>query len=185
MNPIAILAAAAFAIVGQPAPDLTVKDTKGAEVKLADFKGKTVVLEWTNFGCPFVKKHYDGGNMQKLQETYAGKDVVWLTVASGKSGAAATLAGDAAKAGNKAAHILVDADGKLGKAFGAKVTPHLFIVNKDGKVVYDGAIDDKKSTDKADIATATPTLANALDAVLDGKEPEKATTEPYGCGVKY
>lgn len=190
MNPIAIITAAVMAIVGQPAPDISVKDVKGKEVSLASFKGKTVVLEWTNFGCPFVRKHYDSGNMQKLQETYTGKDVIWLTVSSSAKGTSSYVAPDALAAAaekekTEASHVLVDDDGKLGKAFGAKVTPHMFIINKAGMVVYDGAIDSKKTTDTADVKTATPLFENALKATIEGKEVEMSKNEPYGCGVKY
>mgnify|MGYP002363739697 FL=1 len=182
--------ALAIAAVGQTAPDFTVKNTKGETVSLADLKGKVVVLEWTNHDCPFVKKHYQSGNIPKLQETYAAKGVVWLTVSSaaeGKQGymEPAKLAERTAKEGNKAAHILVDSDGKVGKAYGAKVTPHLFIISKDGKIAYDGAIDSKATTKAEDIETADKLFANALDAVLAGKEVVNPKNQPYGCGVKY
>lgn len=187
---IAAIAAAALAVIGQPAPDFTAKNVKGESVSLADYKGKVVVLEWANFDCPFVKKHYASGNLPKLQETYTSKGVVWLTVnsaAEGKGGylEPAKMAERATKEGNKATHFLMDTDGKVGKAYGAKVTPHLFIIGKDGKLVYDGAIDSKATTDQADIATADKLFANALDAVLADKPVTNAKNQPYGCGVKY
>jgi glutathione peroxidase-family protein len=176
--------------IGKPAPDFTAKNVKEESVSLADLKGKTVVLEWVNFGCPFVKKHYAGGNFQELQKTYTAKGVVWLTInsaAEGKQGymEPAKMAEEAAKQGNKASHFIMDTDGKVGKAYDAKVTPHMFIISPDGKLAYDGAIDSKPTTEATDIATAEKLFANALDAVLAGKEVSNAKNKPYGCGVKY
>jgi hypothetical protein len=176
--------------VGKAAPEFSVQDTSGKAVSLADQKGKVVVLEWVNFGCPFVKKHYGSGNMQKLQEAYTGKGVVWLTVHSAnKDGSAyvepSKLAETAKDNGNKATAILVDGDGKLGKAYDAKVTPHMFIIDKDSKLVYNGAIDSLATTEQSDIAKADKLFANALDNVLAGKPVENAKNQPYGCGVKY
>lgn len=184
------LIAAVLLAIGQPAPDFTAKNVKGESVSLADLKGKTVVLEWVNFGCPFVKKHYAGGNFQELQKTYTAKGVVWLTInsaAEGKQGhmESAKMAEEAAKQGNKASHFIMDTDGKVGKAYDAKVTPHMFIIGPDGKLAYDGAIDSKATTEAADIAGAEKLFANALDAVLAGKEVSNAKNKPYGCGVKY
>lgn len=185
--------AGAFALVtshaaeiGKPAPDFSVKNTAGETVDLASVKGKVVVLEWVNYQCPFVKKHYESGNMPKLQETYTAKDVVWLTVSSaaeGKQGYydATKMAEVAKEQKNKATHTLMDTDGKMGKAYDAKVTPHMFIINKDGVLVYNGAID----SDSKDPATADKLFANALDAVLAGTPVENAKNKPYGCGVKY
>jgi len=176
--------------IGKPAPDFTVKNVKGESVSLADFKDKVVVLEWVNFDCPFVKKHYAGGNMPALQEKYAAEGVVWLTVnssAEGKQGyhEPSKMAEVAAKQGNKATHFLMDTDGKMGKAYDAKVTPHMYIIHKDGKLVYNGAIDSKSTTKAEDVATADKWFADALDAVLAGKEVANAKNKPYGCGVKY
>jgi peroxiredoxin len=176
--------------INQPAPAFTAKNVKGEAVSLADFKGKTVVLEWVNFGCPFVKKHYSGGNLPELQKTYTAKGVIWLTInssAEGKQGymEPAKMAEEASKQGNKASHFIMDTDGKIGKAYDAKVTPHMFIISPDGKLAYNGAIDSKASTDAADVATADKLFANALDAVLAGKEAPNAKNKPYGCGVKY
>jgi len=176
--------------VGKPAPAFSGKNLKGETVSLADQKGKVVVLEWVNFDCPFVKKHYTSGNIPKLQQEYAAKDVVWISInssAPGKQGNynAADMTARATKDGNKATQFLLDPEGTIGKAYDAKTTPHLFIINKDGVLVYNGAIDSKKSTDAADIAGADKLFVNALDAVLAGKEVANAKNEPYGCGVKY
>ncbi len=176
--------------IGKPAPVFTAKTIQGETVRLADFQGKVVVLEWANFECPFVKKHYASGNLPKLQETYTGKGVVWLTVNSsavGKQGylEPAGMVERAAKEGNKASHFLADADGVVGKAYGAKVTPHLFIIGKDGRLLYDGAIDSKATTEAADIGTAEKWFADALDAVLADKPVARPKNPPYGCGVKY
>ena len=176
--------------VGEAAPQFKAKDAKGASVSLAEQRGKVVVLEWVNFDCPFVKKHYTSGNMQKLQADAAAKGVVWLAVHSAGEGGPAyvepsKLGELASSKGVKAAHILVDGDGKIGKAYDAKVTPHLYIIDKEGKLVYNGAIDSKDSIEAADVDTADKLFANALTAVLDGKEVANAKNKPYGCGVKY
>lgn len=162
----------------------TLKDLAGKEHSLADFAGKTVVLEWTNYGCPYVKKHYESKNMQKLQETYTGKDVVWLSVVSGKTVEGFSQA-DADAAGTKATAVLLDPTGETGKAYDAKTTPHLIVIDKEGHIAYDGAIDSKSSTDAADIASSDNYLSAALDAVLAGEKVAKAKTKPYGCSVKY
>lgn len=177
--------------IGKPAPDINVKDAKGEAVSLAALKGKVVVLEWNNFACPFVKKHYDSKNMQGLQEKYTGKGVVWLTInSSNPSNTAAYLSSaDFIKAadaqGSKASHLIVDAKGEIGKAYAAKTTPHMIVIDQAGNLAYDGAIDSKKSTDAADIASSENYVSAALDAVLENKPVAKSKTEPYGCGVKY
>lgn len=175
---------------GDAAPAFTVKNVKGEEVTLAKQKGKVVVLEWVNYECPFVKKHYGSGNLPKLQEKYTGKDVVWITVASGAEGEqgylpAKELAARSEKEGNKASQIVLDTDGAVGKAYGAKTTPQLVVIDKEGKVTYNGAIDSKATTEAADIASADSYISAALDSVLAGKTVDKAKTQPYGCGVKY
>ncbi len=192
---IGIIAAAAFAAPllaaepGQPAPDFAVKDCCGENVKLADFEGKVVVLEWYNRDCPFVKKHYGSKNMQKLQEKYTAQGVVWLQVvssAAGKQGSFANMEEamkDMETQGSKATKLLLDPDGKMGQAYGAKVTPHMFIVGKDGKIAYAGAIDDDNAI-KFNPA-AKNYVAAALDEILAGKPVATASTQPYGCGVKY
>lgn len=175
---------------GKPAPEFAAKTVKAENVSLADLKGRTVVLEWVNFDCPFVKKHYGSGNLPKMQESYTSKGVVWITInssAPGKQGhlEPAKFAERATKEGNKATHLVADPEGLIGKAYGAKVTPHLFVIKPDGTLAYNGAIDSKASTQPSDIIDATPLLANALDAVLAGKEVTNANNQPYGCGVKY
>lgn len=187
----ALTIASSFASeVGKPAPAFTAKNVKGEQISLSDYKDKIVVLEWVNFDCPFVKKHYSGKNMQKLQADYTAKEVVWLTVnssAEGKQGylEASKLAEKTTAEGSKASQIIVDADGTVGKAYDAKVTPHMMIIAKDGTLAYSGAIDSTPSTNAADIEASDKLFANALDAVIAGKEVANAKNKPYGCGVKY
>ena len=180
----------AAAIVGKPAPALQLKDADGQTVKLSDYKGKVVVLEWTNFGCPFVGKHYGSGNMQALQKKYTEEGVVWLSICSSAQGKQGFMNAPEAKAavvekGAAPSHFLLDPTGAVGHKYGAKTTPHMFIVNGKGVVVYNGAIDDKPSTDKADIETAKNYVSAALDATIAGKPIAVASTQSYGCSVKY
>ncbi len=176
--------------INQPAPAFTLKDSDGKEHSLSDFQGKVVVLEWLNHGCPFVVKHYESGNMQKLQKEYTGKDVVWLSVVSSAPGKQGHMSPEdtnktKAEKGSAATAILIDEDGTVGKLYNAQVTPEMFIINSDGVLVYAGAIDDKKSTDTADIAGAKNYVAQALDEVLAGKPVSETTSKAYGCSVKY
>lgn len=176
--------------VGQPAPAFTLTDTQGKSHNLADFKGKTVVLEWINHECPFVVKHYSGGAMQALQKDATGKGVVWLSVCSsapGKQGHMSPEAWNKATADKGAAPtaVLLDEDGKVGKAYQAKTTPHMFVINPEGVLVYAGAIDSIKSTKAEDVPKATNHVKAALDEVLAGKPVTTASTEAYGCSVKY
>ena len=178
------------AVVGKPAPEFTLKDGSGQSHALSSLRGKYVVLEWVNFGCPFVNKHYGSGNMQKLQKAYTGKGVVWLSVNSsgqGKQGyyPAAELAGVLKDKGAAATAYLLDTDGKVGHLYGARTTPHMFVIDPKGTLVYAGGIDDKPSTDQADIAGATNYVAAALDQSLAGQKVATAVTKPYGCSVKY
>jgi peroxiredoxin len=180
----------ADAEIGQPAPAFTLKDTTGKMLSLKDFKGKVVVLEWLNFDCPFVKKHYGSGNMQKLQAAETANGAVWLSIASsakGKEGYydAKGLTERNTKHQGKQTAILFDTDGKTGKAYGAKTTPHLYVIDKDGKLAYRGAIDDKPSTDQEDIATSKNYVTAALEDLRAGRKVANADTKPYGCGVKY
>ncbi len=182
-------AALAAATVGQPAPDFTATDLSGKPVSLADFKGKTVVLEWHNFGCPFVQKHYRSGNMQALQKKYGG-DVVWLAVNSTNSGhqdyqAPAQLSKALAEFGAAPTRFVMDEPGKVGLAYGAKVTPHMYIIDPSGKVAYNGAIDDKRSTDPADVKTSKNFVVAALEEMKAGKPVSNASNAPYGCTIKY
>lgn len=184
------LATLAHAEVGQPAPDFTLPSCEGKTVSLSDFKGKTVVLEWTNPGCPFVKKHYDSGNMQKLQKAAADKGVVWLTICSsapGKQGhmTAAEAMSNCSANGIASAAYLLDADGKVGKLYGAKRTPEMYVINKDGILVYHGAIDDNKSPDPSTIPGAKNYVSLTLDEVLAGKPVSTPKTEAYGCSIKF
>ncbi len=189
---LAFAASAAFATatVGQPAPAFTVTDTSGKAVSLADFKGKHVVLEWVNPGCPFVMKHYSSANMQGTQKEATAKGVVWLAVSSTAPDASDyKKPADLAKwmQGQKAAATatLMDDDGKVGKAYGARTTPHMYIVDPAGKLVYAGGIDDKPSTNVADIPSSKNYVKAALAETLAGKPVTQASTRPYGCSVKY
>jgi peroxiredoxin len=185
-----ISAAQAAAIVGKKAPGIELKDSNGKVVKLDQFKGKFVVLEWVNFQCPFVGKQYGSGNMQKLQKAYTEKGVVWLSICSSAQGKQGHVTGEEANtliAEKEAApsRFLLDPKGTVGKLYGAKTTPHMFVIDPKGTVLYNGAIDDKPSTDKADVPTAKNYIAAALDAAMSGKPVETAVTQPYGCSVKY
>ncbi len=175
---------------GSKAPAFTLTDTNGKSHSLSDFKGKTVVLEWTNHGCPFVKKHYNTNNMQTLQKTYTEKGIVWLSIASSAKGKEGYMTADEwnkkiADSVSMPTAVLLDADGKVGKKFGAKTTPHMFIIDGEGKLVYQGAIDDKASYDKDDVPGAKNFVKAALDEILAGKPVSMGTTESYGCSVKY
>jgi peroxiredoxin len=175
---------------GRPAPDFTVNDTTGKPVSLGSFKGKTVVLEWTNHDCPYVRKHYGTGTMQQLQRDASADGAVWLTVISsarGQQGHVEALEADTLTTERKAAPsaVLLDADGKVGRLFGATTTPHMFVVDKAGTLAYMGAIDDKPSTSPETIKTARPYVREALAALRDGKTVATASTRPYGCSVKY
>lgn len=175
--------------VGTAAPDFTVVDTKGNSHSLKDFAGKNVVLEWTNHDCPFVVKHYSG-NMQALQSDLTGQDVVWLTVISsapGKQGHVSPAKADELTASRNAVPtaVVFDESGAAGKAYDAKTTPHMYVIDKAGVLQYMGGIDSIPSTKVDDIGKATPFFANAAKAVLADKTPEPAVSKPYGCSIKY
>ena len=189
MAPFAPLALAA-ATVGQPAPAFTATDVTGKPVSLADFKGRHVVLDWVNPGCPYVQKHYGAANMQGTQKAATDQGVVWLAVSTTARDhvdykAPADLA--AWMKSNKAAATatLMDPDGIVGRAYGARTTPHLYIVNPAGLLVYAGAIDSKATANPADIAGATNHVKQALAESLSGKPVSVSSTRPYGCSVKY
>lgn len=180
----------ATALVGKAAPDFSLKDTAGKAWNLKDYKGKVVVLEWFNHGCPFVKKHYDSGNMQKLQKEYKGKGVVWVSVnssAPGKQGYAEGAAHAALFKEKKAVPsvVLIDSDGTVGHLYGAKTTPDMYVIDKSGKLVYSGAIDSKNTFDASDIPSSENYVKKALDELLGGKAVSTTNTKPYGCSVKY
>lgn len=175
--------------IGKPAPAFTVTDANGQARSLSDFAGKTVVLEWHNPECPFVKKHYQG-NMQGQQKAATGQDVVWLTINSGKAGKQGHMDGaDAnaylAKSNAAPTAYLLDTDSATGVAYGAKTTPHMYIVNPDGVLIYKGAIDDKPTTNKETIPGARNHVLAALEESMAGKPVTTASTTPYGCSVKY
>jgi peroxiredoxin len=176
--------------VGDTAPDFEISDTNGKVQKLSDYKGKLVVLEWFNHECPFVKKHYNSNNMQSLQKKYTDQGVVWLSInssAEGKQGslnpAEANLLTEQKKAAPTA--VLLDKEGKIGKSYGASTTPDMIVIDKAGKVAYKGAIDDNPSPKPADVNDAKNYVAQALDELTAGKVVSEASTDPYGCGVKY
>jgi peroxiredoxin len=176
--------------VGQPAPDFKVRDTNGKEQSLSAYKGKFVVLEWTNPGCPFVQKHYETANMPATQKAAEAKGVVWLTVSSTAKDAgdykdAADLSAWLKEKGATPTAVLMDDDGKIGHAYGARTTPHMFVIDPQGKLVYAGAIDSKATARKDDVKTATNYVKMALDESMAGKAVSKATSEPYGCSIKY
>jgi peroxiredoxin len=176
--------------VGQAVPDFTLTDVNGKAVKLSDFKGKHVVLEWTNPSCPFVVKHYGSKNMPTLQNDYTGKGVVWLAINSTSKSHPEYLEGPALNKrmgewNHKPSSLLMDADGKVGKAYGAKTTPHMYIVDPKGSLIYAGGIDDKRSANPADIPSSKNFVKAALDEALAGKPVSVASSQPYGCSVKY
>ncbi|PSR03668.1 MAG: thioredoxin family protein [Bacteroidetes bacterium SW_8_64_56] len=176
--------------IGEPAPDFTLEAADGETHSLSDFEGKYVVLEWLNFECPFVGKHYGSGNMQALQEKYTDEGVVWLSIVSsapGKQGyypPKEMIEQKKRHNGNMTA-ILMDPDGEIGKTYGATVTPHMYVINPDGELVYRGGIDDKPTTDEADIEGATNYVDRALTAVMNGEEVSPKQAKPYGCTIKY
>lgn len=179
----------ADAKIGSPAPDFSLFSAAGKEVKLSDYNDKVVVLEWTNPGCPFVKKFYDSGEMQKLQGAAVQKGVVWLSINSSAEGKEGNL--DAKEASefvsakkSQATAYLLDTAGTAGHLYGAKTTPHMFVIDK-GTLVYAGAIDDKPTPNPADIRAANNYVTAAIEATLAGQKPKVASTQAYGCNVKY
>lgn len=179
-----------IAAVGQPAPAFSARDTAGRPVSLADFKGKTVVLEWVNPGCPYVQKHYRSANMQGTQREAASKGVVWLAINSTAKDhsdyLAPTALGEWMKGQQAAASAtLMDSEGTVGRAYGARTTPHMYVIDTKGTLVYAGAIDNKPTANTADIAGATNHVKVALAESLAGKPVSVAQTRAYGCSVKY
>lgn len=180
----------AAANVDAPAPAFTATTADGKTVSLADYKGKTVVLEWTNHDCPYVKKHYGSGNMQSQQKSAASQGVVWLQVISSAPGQQGHVDGATAlklntDRGAVPTATLLDPKGELGKAYGAQTTPHMYVIRPDGTLAYKGGIDSLATADKDDIGKAEPYVTQALAAVSSGRKIEKASTRPYGCSIKY
>ncbi len=187
---LAASAAHAAATVGQPAPDFTLKDTSGKTVKLSDFRGKHVVLEWTNPGCPFVRKHYNSGNLPAQQKEAMAKGVVWLAINSTERASAdylepAKLVAWEQERQSAPSAVLMDEDGIAGKAYAARVTPHMYIVDPQGRLIYAGGIDSIASARADDIPKATQHVKVALGEALAGKPVSAPTTQAYGCTIKY
>ncbi|MES2786699.1 MAG: thioredoxin family protein [Pseudomonadota bacterium] len=180
----------AAAIVGQPAPEFSLTDVSGKTVKLSDYRGKHVVLEWTNPGCPYVQKHYNSGNMPATQKEAADKGVVWLAINSTEKAAGDYLEPPQLVAWMKerksvTSATLMDVDGVAGRAYGARTTPHMYIVDPQGKLVYAGGIDSIASSRAEDIKTAVNYVRQSLNEALAGKPISMASTRPYGCSIKY
>ncbi len=176
--------------VGDPAPAFTAADSHGQTQRLEQYRGKYVVLEWHNQGCPFTKKHYSSGNMQGLQKEWTAKGVVWFTVISSAPGADGYVTPDEENAYVSQVHaapsaVLLDPDGKLGHMYNAKTTPHMFVIDPQGKVIYEGAIDNRPTPDPDDVKGAENYVSDALLASMAGKTVNPAYTRPYGCSVKY
>jgi AhpC/TSA family len=185
-----IVSAARAARVGDPAPAFTATDSNGKVHKLAEYRGKYVVLEWTNRGCPYTQKHYNSGNMQRLQKEWTGHGVIWLTVISSAPGKQGYMTASDENAYVKQVNasptaVLLDPSGALGHLYDAKTSPHMFVVSPEGTLIYDGAIDDRPTTDTADINGAKNYVSLALNEAMAGKPVSVATSRPYGCSVKY
>lgn len=176
--------------VAEPAPDFTATDTNGKVHKLSEYRGKFVVLEWSNRGCPYTQKHYNSGNMQRLQQEWTGRGVIWLTVITSAPGKQGYVTASEENAYLKQVNavptaVLLDPTGALGHLYGAKTTPHIFIISPQGTLIYNGAIDDRPTTDPADVNGAKNYLSAALDEATSGKPVSSPTSHPYGCSVKY
>ena len=187
---LASLTATAAVKVDKAAPNFQLTNSQGQQVSLADFSGKYVVLEWTNHQCPYVKKHYDSDNMQALQRKYTDQDVVWLSIISSAPGKQGHVSPDKAEQLSKSrnaapSHILFDESGEIGKLYGAKTTPHMYIVDQQGTLRYAGAIDSIKSANPADIAKATNYVDASMASLAKGETIAKKLTPPYGCSIKY
>jgi peroxiredoxin len=186
----ALVAPARAARVGEKAPDFTATDSNGVKRSLSEFAGKNVVLEWHNNGCPFVRKQYTSGNMQKLQKEWTARGVVWLTVVSsapGQQGYVTAAEENAYLKQMQAAPTaaLLDPTGRMGHLYDAKTSPHMFIIDPSGKLIYNGAIDDRPTPDPASVAGATNFVSQALTEAMAGKPVSLPTSRPYGCSVKY
>lgn len=178
------------AAIGQPAPSFTLTDTMGRKHSLADSAGKFVVLEWVNFDCPFVRKHYDSNSMQKLQKALTAKGVVWYSICSSAEGRQGNYAPEKINELLKQQNAvptayLLDTDGNAGHAYGAKTTPHMYVVNPKGVLVYMGAIDSNPSTDITETKNPVNYVQKALDEAMSGKAVSLSSTKSYGCSIKY
>jgi len=187
---VAVFPARAAVEIGKPAPAISATDVHGNEFNLDDHKGKIVVLEWFNKGCPFVQKHYDSNNMQKLQKDAAANDVAWVTIISSAEGKQGYVTSEEALAdiesyGAAPTTLIRDVSGEIGKAYDAKTTPHMFVIDAEGNVAYAGAIDSNSSANPATIDGADNYVTAAIDSLKAGEEVETTTTSPYGCAVKY
>src|ERR1700682_1417483 len=176
--------------VGELAPDFTATDTNGKVHKLSEYRGKFVVLEWTNRGCPYTQKHYNSGNMQRLQREWTGKGVIWLTVISSAPGEQGYVTASQENAYLKESNaaptaVLLDTTGAVGHLYDAKTTPHMYIIDSQGTLIYNGAIDDRPTTDLGDVNGAKNYVSASLQEATSGKPVSNATTRPYGCSVKY
>jgi AhpC/TSA family len=186
-----LLTSSVYAVkVGESAPDFQATDSNGQVHKLAQYRGKFVVLEWHNNGCPYTRKHYESGNMQRLQREWIGKGVVWFSMISSAPGQQGYVTAQQEndylkKMKASPSAVLLDPEGNVGRLYSAKTTPHMFIINPEGVLLYDGAIDDKATTDRADIATAKNYVSQALQEAMANKPVSIPTTLPYGCSVKY
>jgi len=176
--------------IGEPAPDFQATDSRGQTHELSEYRGKFVVLEWHNNGCPYTKKHYESGNMERLQKEWTARGVIWFTVISSAPGeqgyVTAQQENDYLTRMNAApTAALLDPQGDVGRLYAAKTTPHMFVINPAGILIYDGAIDNKPTTDQADIASAKNYVSQALEEAMAGKPVSIPTSRPYGCSVKY
>jgi peroxiredoxin len=176
--------------IGAAAPDFTASASNGKSYRLADFRGKFVVLEWHNNGCPYTRKHYESGNMQRLQKEWTGRGVIWFTVISSAPGTQGYVTADQENAYMSRMHAeptaaLLDASGDLGHMYDAKTTPHMIVINPAGNIIYDGAIDDHPTSDQSDIANSKNFVNEALTEAMAGKPVDSPVTRPYGCSVKY
>jgi hypothetical protein len=186
-----VLIASAFAVrTGEPAPGFTAVDSNGKQQRLADYKGKYVVLEWHNQGCPYTRKHYESGNMQRLQKEWTAKGVIWLTVISSAPGTQGFVTPSQEneylkKMSAAPTAVLMDPGGSLGHLYTAKTTPHMFIIDPSGTLIYNGAIDDHPTSDQSDIAGSKNYVSAALQEAMNGKPVAEPATRPYGCSVKY
>jgi peroxiredoxin len=189
---VGILGSAAHAApqIGQLAPDFTAEDSKGDSLHLSQYRGKTVVLEWTNAECPYTRKHYTSGNMQSVQQLAQQNGIVWLTIVSSAPGKQGYVTGSEADALTSSRHatpsaVLLDPNGTVGHLYNAKTTPHMFVIDKNGALRYMGGIDSIATADPEDIAHAEPYLKEAMLAVAQGEKPPHSVTKPYGCSIKY